>query len=65
MFVKVYVVQLYDRQGNPGEVIAAKLTFSTAHTIAKANAPARVLYAEADKTETLNVSDHHQGLVCN
>jgi len=37
---KIYIVQKYDRQGQPGEVIAVKLTFAAAHAIAKEFAPA-------------------------
>lgn len=51
--VKVYIVQKAS-----GEVIAAKLTFIDAHQIAKAHAPARVLFAVADKTQALNVTAH-------
>ena len=47
---KVYVVQKAD-----GEVIAVKLTHSSAHAVAKRHAPARVHFAVADKTEELNV----------
>ncbi len=50
---KVYIVQRAS-----GEVIAAKLTFLDAHQIAKAHAPARVLFAVADKTQALNVTAH-------
>lgn len=50
---KVYIVQRAN-----GDVIAAKLTFIDAHQIAKAHAPARVLFAIADKTQTLNVTAH-------
>ena len=53
--VKVYVVQRYERDGTPGEVIAAKLTHNAAHTIAKKNAPARVIFTVADKSDGLNV----------
>jgi hypothetical protein len=52
---KVYIVQKYDRSGNPGEIIAAKLTFAAAHDIAKANAPAKVVFAIADKSSFRNV----------
>lgn len=58
---KVYIVQKYDREGRPGDVIAAKLVFSVAHNIAKTHAPAKVLFGLADKTATLNVSDHTSG----
>ena len=56
---KIYVVQKYDRQGNPGEVIALKLTFSAAHAIAKANAPASVGFSIADKSLTLNKPEYY------
>jgi len=52
---KVYIVQKYDRGGNPGEVIAVKLTFAAAHICAKDNAPARVVFAIADKSSHRNV----------
>lgn len=52
---KVYIVQQYDRGGNPGEIIAVKLTFGAAHAVAKANAPARVVFAIADKSVFRNV----------
>lgn len=52
---KVYIVQKFDRAGNPGEIIAAKLTFDSAHLIAKEHAPAKVVFAVADKTANLNV----------
>lgn len=51
---KVYVVQKTDRQGTPQEVLAVKLTHSTAHEIAKAYAPARVICVMADKTISAN-----------
>jgi hypothetical protein len=50
---KVFIVQRAS-----GEVIAAKLRFADAHDIAKRNAPARVLFALADKTLQLNVMAH-------
>jgi hypothetical protein len=49
---KVYVIQKFDRQGNPGEVIDAKLTLAAAQEIAKANAPAKVIGFFADKRLT-------------
>lgn len=52
---KVYIVQKYERGGRPGEVIATKLTFGAAHAVAKNNAPARVIFSIADKTEEPNV----------
>ena len=53
--VKVYVVQRADREGNLGELLAVKLTFAAAHTIAKRKAPARVHVVTADKTANCNV----------
>ena len=50
---KVYIVQKAS-----GEVIAAKTAFAPAHAIAKAHAPAKVLFSVADKTFVLNVSEH-------
>lgn len=55
---KVYIVQKYDREGNPGEIIAAKLTFAAAHSVAKDNAPAKVVFALADKSPHRNVPAH-------
>lgn len=52
---KIYIVQKYDRQGQPGEVIAAKLTFAAAHAIAKEFAPAKVVFAIADKDVKPNI----------
>lgn len=52
---KVYIVQKYERGGRPGEVIAAKLTFAAAHELAKKHAPAKVVFAVADKTSDVNV----------
>lgn len=52
---KVYIVQKYERGGVPGEVIAAKLTYGSAHEVAKKHAPARVIFAIADKTLHVNV----------
>ena len=52
---KVYAVQKFDRDGRPGEVIAIKLTWTAAHAIAKRNAPAKVIFAVADKDPTPNV----------
>ncbi|QIG66821.1 hypothetical protein EVB27_152 [Rhizobium phage RHph_TM16] len=46
---KVYIIQKYDRQGNPGAVIDAKLTLAVAQEIAKNNAPAKVIGIIADK----------------
>jgi hypothetical protein len=48
---KVYIVQKHDRDGNPHEVIAVKLTFASAHAIAKVNAPAKVIFGIADKSD--------------
>lgn len=50
---KVYLVQKGD-----GEVIGAKLSFDAAHRLAKANAPAIVLFSVADKTPDPNVVGH-------
>ena len=52
---KVYVVQKFDRDGNPGAFLAVKLTWAAAHAIAKRFAPAKVIFAIADKDETPNV----------
>jgi hypothetical protein len=52
---KVYVVQKFDREGREGPVIAVKLTHATAHDIAKRNAPAKVIFAVADKDPSPNV----------
>lgn len=52
---KVYIVQKFDRAGNPGEVIAVKLTLAAAHAIAKAQAPAKVIFGIADKTGEVNI----------
>ncbi|CAA2141474.1 hypothetical protein [Hyphomicrobium sp. ghe19] len=52
---KVYIVQKYDRDGSPGEIIAVKLTFASAHQLAKSNAPAKVVFAIADKSVFRNV----------
>lgn len=53
-----YSTKVYIVQRRSGEVIAAKTAFLPAHAIAKANAPARVLFSIADKSQELNVSDH-------
>lgn len=53
--VKVYVVQKADKEGKLGELLAVKLTWTEAHTIARRNAPAGVTPVIADKTEELNV----------
>ena len=53
--VKVYVVQRFDRDGREGPVLAVKLTREAAHAVAKANAPAKVIFALADKGARLNV----------
>lgn len=53
-FTKVYVVQSFARDGTPREVIAVKLRFGDAHTIAKAHAPAKVLVFDADKGPAVN-----------
>jgi hypothetical protein len=50
---KTYIVQKAS-----GEVIAAKTAYGPAHTVAKENAPARILFAIADKSGALNVSDY-------
>lgn len=50
---KVYIVQKAD-----GEVIGAKTAFQPAHTMAKANAPSRVLFSMADKSLKKNVVGH-------
>lgn len=53
---KIFIVQRAS-----GDVIAAKLTYLAAHTIAKANAPAKILFTRADKTLELNVTDYDPG----
>ena len=53
--VKVYVVQQFDRAGNPGEVLAVKLTRQAAHQVALDNAPAKIVFALADKSSFPNV----------
>ena len=56
---KVYVVQKADGDGRLyGEVLAVKLTYQSAHEIAKARAPAKVTCVIADKTPDLNGPDH-------
>lgn len=55
--VKVYIVQKYDREGVPGELIAVKLTHTEAHAIAKRAAPAKVHFGIADKTHLVNLMD--------
>lgn len=52
---KTFIVQKYDRKGNPGEVIGLKLTFKAAQELSKAHAPAKVIYAMADKTPHPNI----------
>ena len=51
---KVYIVQRADKDGRLGEVIAAKLTHTEAHRIAKNYAPAKVTLFFADKTDLPN-----------
>lgn len=61
---KVYIVQRYGRDGRPGEVLGAKLTFKAAHDLAKDHAPACVWFAKADKTRAPNAVVHtasHEG----
>jgi hypothetical protein len=61
---KTYVVQKYDREGHPGNVLAVKLTWAAAHAIAKKQAPSKVIFAVADKDEMLNVVQngaHYRG----
>jgi amino acid permease len=53
--VKTYVVQKFDHDGHPGDVLAVKLTFAAAHAIAKRYAPSKVLFSVADKDESPNV----------
>ena len=53
--VKTYVVQKVDAEDRLGAVIAVKLTWAAAHAIAKRKAPAKVIFAVADKDETPNV----------
>jgi hypothetical protein len=53
--VKVYVVQKFDREDREGPVLAVKLTRQAAHDLAKAHAPAKVIFAVADKDPHPNV----------
>lgn len=53
-----YTCKVYIVQKASGEVIAAKTAFQPAHAIAKAHAPAKILFSMADKTFELNVSAH-------
>ena len=53
--VKSYVVQKVDAEGRHGPVLAVKLTWAAAHAIAKRYAPAKVIFAVADKHESPNV----------
>lgn len=55
---KVYVVQKFDRDEQPGAVIAVKLTWDAAHQIARRYAPAKVIFANADKDPTPNVAQN-------
>ena len=48
-------MQKFDREGNPGELLAVKLTRGAAHAIAKRNAPATVHFVLADKSDCPNV----------
>lgn len=61
---KTYVVQKADHDGQLGAVIAVKLTHTAAHGIAKRNAPARVHFVLADKSEALNVDPNSIQTVC-
>jgi hypothetical protein len=53
--VKVYVVQQFGRGGRAGDVLALKLTRQAAHNVAKAHAPAQVIFAVADKDSQTNL----------
>ena len=53
-----YSTKIYIVQKVCGEVIGAKTAFEPAHALAKANAPARILFAVADKTSETNVVGH-------
>lgn len=55
---KVYITQKVDDQGRLAEVLAARLTFEAAHTIAKAHAPCKVILMLANKALTLDETDH-------
>ena len=44
-------MQKFDREGNPGAFLAVKLTQGAAHAIAKRNAPAKVHFVIADKSD--------------
>lgn len=59
-----YSTKIYIVQRATGEVIAAKTAFLPAHSLAKENAPAKVLFARADKGTALNVSDHESDDPC-
>lgn len=50
---KVYIVQRAD-----GTVVGAKLAFEIAHQLAKAHAPAKILFSIADKSLQPNVMEH-------
>jgi len=52
---KIYIVQKFNRKGEPGDIIAVKLTFAAAHAIAKEFAPAKVVFAIADKDVKPNI----------
>lgn len=52
---KVYVIQRYSKDGVPGDVIGMKLTRGAAQELAKAYAPAKVIFGIADKTPLPNV----------
>ena len=52
---KVYIVQQFDRDGREGPVLAVKLTRQAAHDLARRFAPAKVIFAVADKDPSPNV----------
>lgn len=54
--VKTYIVQKAAPDGTLGRLLAVKLTFAAAHTIAKRFAPAKVHVVTADKTDDPNVA---------
>ena len=51
--VKVYVVQKFQEDGTPGNVLATKLTRGAAQSIAKLFAPCRVWFMRADKEPSI------------
>lgn len=50
-----YTTKVFVVQRASGEVIGVKLNFQAAHTLAKREAPCRVIFAIADKDDLSNV----------